>query len=51
MTINNSDVTAKGNTKAMNLAPTVTGGTITAATDVSDDDIVAYSAANMDTYK
>ena len=51
MTINNSDVTAKGNTKAMNLAPTVTGGTITAATDVSGNDIVAYVSANMGTYK
>ena len=32
MTIDDSNVTAKGNTRAMNIAPTITNGTISAAT-------------------
>ena len=32
MTIDDSNVTAKGNTQAMNIAPTITNGTISAAT-------------------
>lgn len=51
ITIRDSDVTATGNTQAMDPAPTVTGGTITAAADVSGNDIVAYAAANMAAYK
>lgn len=51
MTVNGADITATGNTTALKPAPTVTDGTITVATDVSGNDIVAYDKSNLDTYK
>lgn len=51
MTIDDSNVTAKGNTRAMNIAPTITNGTISAATDVLGNDATAYAAANIAQYK
>ena len=49
--INGARVTATGNTQAINSAPAVTDCTITAATDVLGNDVVAYVGTNMSTYK
>lgn len=51
MAIDDSNVTAKGNTRAMNIAPTIMNGTISAATDVLGNDAAAYAAANIAQYK
>lgn len=51
LTVNGADLTATGNTQAMTPAPTVTGCTVTAATDVLGNDVAAYSSANISSYK
>ena len=51
LSVNGSDMTAAGNTQALTPAPTVTGCTVAAATDVLGNNGAAYSSANISSYK